>query len=126
MKTLFTQAFPPDLKDYYDSKIAVLTFDPSNTATGTDTVTINANSGIAVFTDDVGFDNAYTPFSILNSLITTDTKIVYSLGFEPIGDEVCQVSAYTAFDGELRFFVNNFSGSTAIGDKTISFRILNP
>lgn len=126
MKTLFTQAFPPTLKDYYDSLIAALTFDASNTATGTDTVEINAISGVAVFTTAVTVDIAPTLFTITNSLITTDSKMNFSLGYEAGGDETCILSSYTANNGSVTILMNNFSGTIAEGTKTISFKILNP
>ncbi len=126
MKTLFTQAFPPTLKDYYDSKIAALTFDASNTASGTNIVEINAISGVAVFTEIVIADMAPTLFTITNSIITIESKMNFSLEYESVGDETCQVSSYIANNGSVTIYMNNFSGANAEGNKTISFKILNP
>jgi hypothetical protein len=128
MKTIFTEAFPPALKDYYDSKIAELTLNTSNTATGTDEVTINGNSGVIVFTGTIAaLDIAV--FRISNSIITsTDKYVSLSINYNietALG--MPQLVAYEIQVGEILVMVKNISDSDVTNsDIVISFQILNP
>jgi len=127
MKSLFTQAFPPTLKDYYDSKIAALTFDASNTATGTDTVEINGNSGIAEFTISVLADNSRILY-INNSNITyTDQPIFLSLGYNyDSADGTPQIIGYQTFEGQIQVQIKNINPTNDSNSSLfISFQVLS-
>jgi len=127
MKSLFTQAFPPTLKDYYDSKIAALTFDASNTATGTDTVDINANSGVAVFTD-VLTAGGINVFVINNSMVSyIDQPLFLSLGYDYDGATgTPQIIGYQTIVGQIQVQIKNIHiTDDTNGALIVSFQVLN-
>lgn len=124
MKTLFTQAFPPDLKDYYDSKIAALTFDASNTATGTNEVTINANSGVATFTTPVAASPSVSLY-LINNINITQNSIANVMLYSSSDDLYATIVSVYMFDTQISIAIND--GGTGISSSPkISFQILNP
>lgn len=101
-------------------------FNAANTATGASSVTINARSGVATFTDAVLAGDNPKDFIVLNSLITTNSKVIYSLYYEPNDTEVLHVLSYQCVNGQLLFRVfclNGYGGANQ--NITISFQILN-
>lgn len=117
----FTQAFPPSLKDYYDSLIANLTFDATNTATGTTSVSMTGRSGVAIFTDEVtsspkfyyiNNDDVASSSSVEVFLITTDSDDTFA---EKIGQYL--------FDGQIQVCYTD-AGENPAGVLKLGWRIL--
>lgn len=79
IKTLFTQAFPQKLKDYYDAAINALKIDTTNTATGDDQVTLNTKSGVVTFTGSCEVAPLWREFIINNSFITSESIVRISV-----------------------------------------------
>ena len=100
-------------------------FNAANTASGTTSVTINATSGVATFTESIPTSNEFTTFTINNSSVSTGYKIFYSLEYNPNDAEFCNIASYYCGSGVITFYVTNTSGQSADQPKVISFQILN-
>jgi hypothetical protein len=122
IKTLWTQAFPQKLKDYYDAAIDALTFKKSNTATGTDTVTINKTTGVAYFTSTCDTAPLYKDYIINNSLVTNVSLIDVNVQSETNLSFASKVNV-CCVSGAIIVSVND-GFSAAAGNPIISFRIL--
>jgi hypothetical protein len=88
LKTLFTQAFPQVIKDYYDALIVTVQtsitslaaskeniFNASNVATGTNSVTLNTTSGVITYTDVNIGQNDSKDYTLTNSNLTVNSII---------------------------------------------------
>ena len=96
-------------------------FNAANTATGADTVTINATSGVATFTYGCALAPDITIYSIINSLIT-NTSIV-SVNVQAGFNSFCSLVSVECQDGSMLIAVND--GFTVYpSSPTISFQIL--
>ena len=75
-----------DANEYTDQQIATrqLEYDLNNTATGTTTVTINATSGVATFTQVITRKTSAN-YNINNTSIALDDKIEFSLSYTGAG-----------------------------------------
>lgn len=102
-------------------------FNANNTATGATSVTINAKSGVATFTGTVPKFSVspFTSLVINNNLVTSNSKILYSLSYNPSGDEMCQISSYVCNNGSIDFYFTNFTDDPCGENKIVSFQILN-
>jgi hypothetical protein len=118
-----------DANEYTDTAIATrqLNYDLNNTATGPRTVTINALSGVAVFTSILGKkSNAY--HDITNSLIEgAETKVECNLYYAGAGYPI--LMHYRTEAGKIRFHIGNVAVDGGAGTDTnanmeITFRII--
>jgi hypothetical protein len=99
-------------------------FNAANTATGTTSVTINATSGIANFTDIIP-SGGIRIFEVSNSLVTTNHIIQYSLRYLVSNAANPVVMFYNVpYDGLIRFRVINFGDLATNTEMSISFQIL--
>jgi hypothetical protein len=119
----FTAADANEIKTVVNSNA----FNPANTATGTNSVTINARSGVAVFTDAIGFGDTVV-FTINNSNITAARQAAFvSLGYA-YGDGseqgTPQLVGYETNIGQINIFIKNISPSVTTNDNLhLSFSI---
>lgn len=96
-------------------------FNAANTATGADTVTINATSGVATFTDGCAMAPDITIYTINNSLIN-NTSIV-SVNVQAGFNSICSLVSVECQNGLMLIAVND--GFTGAGSgPIISFQIL--
>lgn len=118
-----------DANEYTDQQIATrqLNYNLSNTATGSRAVTINALSGVAVFTQVLTKkDNAY--HDINNNLILgAETKVECNLYYAGQGFPI--LMHYRTEAGKLRFHIGNVavdggSGLDTNANMEITFRII--
>ena len=100
-------------------------FNAANTASGITSLTINATSGVATFTENIQTSNEFTVFLINNSSVSTGSKIFYSLEYNPNDAEFCNIASYYCGIGVIIFYMTNTSGQNADQPKVISFQILN-
>jgi hypothetical protein len=123
VKTLFTQAFPPALKDYYDSELAgkANAFIATNTATSSsETTTYNQPSGVITFSvtlmqststvftvNNTFFSGKYPKFNIYNVNLTGGAFT--DIYFDPLQTALGSTA--------LSFIIDN----TSAGDIDISF-----
>jgi hypothetical protein len=114
---------------YVDTEVGTrqLNYDLNNTATGPRAVTINALSGVAVFTSILGKkDNAY--HDINNSLIEgAETKVECNLYYAGAGYPI--LMHYRTEAGKIRFHIGNVAVDGGAGTDTnanmeITFRII--
>jgi hypothetical protein len=97
-------------------------FNAANTATGTTSVTINAKSGVATFTQGCPVAPDFTQYIINNSLVD-DTSIV-SVNVQSGFNSFCSLVSVECNNGSILILVNDgFTGSP--GFPTISFQILS-
>jgi uncharacterized membrane protein YfhO len=97
-------------------------FNAANTATGTDTVTINATSGVATFsTTCASTSNIPTEYTINNSLITGNSIVSVNVKATEFG--YCSLVTVGCGNGALLIGVNDGFTDTA-GEPIISFQIL--
>ena len=97
-------------------------FNAANTASGTDTVTINATSGVATFTDGCATAPDITIYTIINSLITNTSIVSVNVQGDSISS-FCSLVSVQCQDGSMLIGVND--GFTVVGGlPTISFQIL--
>lgn len=124
IKTLFTQAFPPALKGYYDSLISNLTVDTTNTASAATDVEINGNSGVATFTQSIP-DGDSGAFSISNENVSTTSIVAYGMiNNSEVANLVC--ARFSVLSESLVFVITNNSGFASDEPIKIWFQILNP
>jgi hypothetical protein len=118
-----------DANEYTDTAIATrqLNYDLNNTATGPRAVTINALSGVAIFTSILGKkSNAYHDIS--NSLIEgAETKVECNLYYAGAGYPI--LMHYRTEAGKIRFHIGNVAVDGGAGTDTnanmeITFRII--
>ncbi len=96
-------------------------FNAANTATGADTVTINATSGVAVFTTPCATAPDLTGYGINNSLVTSNS--IVSVNVQSGFDSFCSLVTVECRNGSMLISVND--GFTGAGSfPTISFQIL--
>lgn len=118
-RTLFTKVIT------YLQTLFAPKFVPTNTATGASSVTINATSGVAVFTSSLGMgsQNSYT---INNNLVSSGTYVSLSLKTSSTG--VPMIAGYYTTSGVINIRVYNAddgSGDATDADWYISFELLN-
>jgi hypothetical protein len=97
-------------------------FNGANTATGTDTVTINATSGVAVFTEGCAVAPDFTTYVINNSLVNINSIVSVNVQSNSPGGFPSLVSVYCD-NGSILIGVSdllNFGN----GAPKISFQIL--
>lgn len=105
-------------------------FDDSNVETGTDRVTINAKSGVAIFTDSIGGNNVKL-FGIVNDTVTSNSIVRYSLKISGGGVGIPVIVFYNTttttfpFNSNIQFFVYNLDSNPSTTTLRISFEILN-
>jgi hypothetical protein len=122
LKTLFTQAFPQKLKDYYDAKISALEFNKANTATGADSVTLNTTSGVAIFTDNCEIAPSWIEYLINNSLITSSSLVSVNVQIGTTGG-YCSLVNVNCSLGLITVAINDgFTGSAT--NPIVTFTIL--
>ena len=96
-------------------------FNAANTASGTDTVTINATSGVATFATGCATAPDITIYAIINSLIN-NTSIV-SVNVQAGFNLFCSLVSVECQNGAMLIGVNDgFTGGG--GSPIISFQIL--
>jgi hypothetical protein len=96
-------------------------FNAANTATGTDTVTINATSGVAIFTQGCAVAPDVTQYAINNSLITENS--IVSVNVQSTYNSFCSLVNVECQNGDILISVNDgFTGGG--GFPIISFQIL--
>lgn len=129
IKTLFTQAFPPALKGYYDSILARLTpqiFDDSNTASGASPIVLNTINGAVVFSDAIPAGESVS-LRITNSLITAGTKLNIGLIYPSFATNgIVLLAGYGCSSGFVDIFLYNVDAASATSGVEITFQILNP
>jgi len=133
VKTLFTQAFPPALKDYYDSLISRLLFDAENTASGTSSVVINGLSGVAEFDYDTGLGSiaalGVQELTITNTSVSASSYVEAFLGEYPFnGINLEFIGVKSVSDGSFTVGVKNTDGSNPFSggfNIVVGFKILN-
>ena len=100
-------------------------FNGANTATGTDTVTINAKSGVATFTDPCAVAPNFTDYTINNSLVNSGalvSKVSVNVQSDYDG-AYCSLVNVTCVTGAIKIAVNDgFTASPT--SPIISFQIL--
>jgi len=99
----------------------------SNTATGTNVVTINQTSGLAVFTQNLAKkSNAY--YEVNNSLVEPGvTKVEFHLHYEGAGFPI--IMHYRVVEGKIRFHIGNPAVDGGTGADTnanleVTFRLI--
>ena len=96
-------------------------FNGANTATGATSVTINAKSGVAIFTQGCATAPDVTQYAINNSLITVNS--IVSVNVQSTFNSVCSLVNVECQDDSILILVNDgFTGSP--GFPKISFQIL--
>jgi hypothetical protein len=115
-----------DANEYTDQQIATrqLEYDLNNTATGTTTVTINATSGVATFTQTLSAkSNIY--FDINNTQIQTNSLLECNLFYNGAGFPI--IMHYRTETNKIRFHIGNIavdggSGTATNANLVITFR----
>jgi hypothetical protein len=100
-------------------------FNASNTATGSTSVTINAKSGVARFTQRIPYGEA-VDLNITNSLVTNSSIIVFSLKSNSTGCPT--ISKYATSVGTIGVRILNAvdgGGEQTDDDLIVAFQILN-
>jgi hypothetical protein len=97
-------------------------FNAANTATGTDTVTINATSGVAIFTDACDVAPNLTQYAINNSLITVNSIVSVNVQSNDASMFCSLVSVYCG-NGSILIGVSDLLNLNN-GAPIISFQIL--
>lgn len=138
LKTLFTQAFPQTLKDYYDamiialqSSITALTsskeniFNASNVATGTSSATLNTVSGVITYTDvNIGQDDS-KEYTLINSNLTVNSIINITIFITASDDSVgAFVSGIIRSNGSCAIRIFNPSISATPLTLKVAFKIV--
>jgi hypothetical protein len=96
-------------------------FNGANTATGATSVTINATSGVAIFTQGCATAPDVTQYAINNSLITENS--IVSVNVQIRFNSVCSLVNVECQNGTMLILVNDgFTGNG--GFPIISFQIL--
>jgi hypothetical protein len=111
---------------YTDTQVAGLQtdYDLTNTGSGTTSVTINATSGVATFTQTLSSkSNAY--YQVNNTSIALGDKIEFSLYYTGAGFPI--IMHYSTIANRIRFHVGNpavdgGSGTATNADLVITFR----
>lgn len=101
-------------------------FVATNTASGTTSVTINSKSGVATFTQKVAA-NSTANYSILNSMVTASSKIVFSVDAD-FGSTsgLLNLMGYNCTSGAIDlFFFNPALSDNFDASINVSFQILN-
>jgi hypothetical protein len=112
--------------NYTDTEIATrqTNYNLTNTATGTTSVTINATSGVATFTQTLSAkSNAY--YQVNNTSIALGDKIEFNLFYTGAGFPI--IMHYETINNRIRFHVGNpaidgGSGTATTADLVITFR----
>lgn len=99
-------------------------FNPSNTATGAISVTLNTTSGVAVFTDTCGEAPIWVDYSILNSLITASSLVNINVQASDSFGFVSKVSYYCGAGFIVIAINDGFTSAPAA--PIVTFQILNP
>lgn len=125
-KTLFTQPFPPILKDYYDSLLEnkIEKINTQNTATGTDNVIINAKSGVAIFTTAPDASPNVTTYTISNNLLQGGEQCLISVQSSS-DDSFVSLLGYHVSQGFLYVFVNDGDSGNATNPVTVAFNVIS-
>jgi hypothetical protein len=98
-------------------------FNGANTATGTDTVTINAKSGVAIFTQGCATAPDVTQYFINNSLV--DNTSIVSVNIQSNSDSTfCSLINVFCDNGSIVISVNDGGSTASAGSPTVSFQIL--
>lgn len=121
MSTQFPQSIETQaVKDYLISLINPLNVD--NTASGTNSVTIDEPNGVAVFSSAAN-GNAYTSYTVNNDLVTSDSVVEWGLKYTP-GTGLPVAGSYQVGTGTITFRVFNGSATSTDSNLTIHFRII--
>lgn len=101
-------------------------FVATNTASGATTVTINAKSGVATFTQDV-VANSTANYTITNSQVTVSSKILFSVDADFGGTAgLLNLMGYNCAAGAVDLYFHNPELSNDFDvDINVSFQILN-
>ncbi len=123
LKTLFTQAFPQKLKDYYDEKI-INVFNPGNVASGaTSTSTVMVGkSGVASFSQPVASYPSATQYTIYNNNISP-TSVVEIFVYCDTDDSFVSINGIYRTVGAVIVNLND-GGIGNSSTPTIAYRIL--
>jgi hypothetical protein len=97
-------------------------FNAANTATGTDTVTINAKSGVAIFTDPCATAPNFSQYGIANSLVNINSIVSVNVQSDSPGVFPSLVSVYCD-NGSILIAVSDLL-NYGNGAPKISFQIL--
>jgi predicted ThiF/HesA family dinucleotide-utilizing enzyme len=102
----------------------ILSFNTSNTATGTNSVTINERSGVAIFTDTVDSLPTYTTFTINNSLITASSIVNVFIASTDADDSFATIVSMISSNGQIIIGVTDIVGNGSSITK-FGFQILS-
>jgi hypothetical protein len=121
MNTQYPQSIETQaVKDYLISLINPLNVE--NTASGTNSVTINEPNGVAVFSSAAN-GNSYTSDTVNNSLVTSANIIEWGLQYTP-GTGLPAMGSYQIGTGTITFNVYNGSATSTDSNLIIHFRII--
>ena len=125
--TAISQKIMTSIFDYIKSRYAPL-IDKSNTASGTDTITLDKSSGVLEYSSSVttGGKN----FTFNNNLVKVAGSsnlasiVSWSINYIPEDAErIIQGSYYIPANGQVVFFVNITGGASTVNEVLINFRI---
>jgi hypothetical protein len=97
-------------------------FNGANTATGANTVTINAKSGVAIFTDPCAVAPNLTQYGIINSLVNLNSIVSVNVQSDSSTGFPSLLSVYCE-NGSILIGVSDVLGLNSASPK-ISFQIL--
>jgi hypothetical protein len=126
LKTPISQSVMDSLNDYIENNIAPLKFVDTNTATGVSDATLNKTSGDVLYTNVLSAARPFQ-FTLNNSLVTSTTRISWSINYTKIGNEALFPCYYNCSSGVINFWVAQTNGTSSNPSGfTISYQILNP
>ncbi len=101
-------------------------FDAGNTASGTDVVEINGNSGVATFTNTISSTD-YATFTITNENVIFSPMSIVNYGMINNSEQANLICVrFSIEEGTLIFVLHNESGFDSDVPIKIWFQILNP
>lgn len=98
-------------------------FDPTNTATGVGSVTIDGNSGVAVYTRNIVAGTKQS-FAINNSSITATSAVHFQIKYDQVNPGVPIFTSYKVSSGQITFWIWNIDSVDLTENISVEFIIL--
>ena len=125
LKSIFNKNQWVQIQNWVNGRLSLKTdkFDANNTASGASSVTINAISGVANFTNTIS-PSDFGTFTINNSNIKSSS--VLSLGLIYNGEGMPIIAYYTCTNGSAFIAITNVNTTDDVnGVLSVTFQILN-
>jgi len=114
------------LYDYLLSLIqSGVSFDATNTISGTNTAELNTRSGTVTYTDVLDASN-FQPYVLVNALISPSSFVDYALNYDgDSNDGVPQIVHIKKEDGQVTFYFENLDILPTNADLVVDFIIIS-